>query len=232
MTEQRSGGSSSSRRGARIRVTRNGPYVVTGAVPMSEQAIVIDANGDSRTWKTGKEYPAQETAALCRCGRSANMPFCDGSHTRVRFDGSETASREPYLDQAGETDGPTLRLTDAESFCASARFCDRAGGTWRLTQESADPEARRIAIEEAGDCPSGRLVVWGNDGVPIEPRFEPSIGLVKDPQAPSVGPIWVRGGIPIESADGEEYEVRNRVTLCRCGRSGNKPFCDGSHMDE
>ncbi|HET8688843.1 MAG TPA: CDGSH iron-sulfur domain-containing protein [Methanosarcina sp.] len=41
----------------------------------------------------------------------------------------------------------------------------------------------------------------------------------------------MRGGIPIESADGKQYEIRNRVTLCRCGKSRNKPFCDGSHVE-
>jgi CDGSH-type Zn-finger protein len=41
----------------------------------------------------------------------------------------------------------------------------------------------------------------------------------------------VRGGIPIESANGKTYAVRNRVTLCRCGQSANKPLCDGSHSD-
>jgi CDGSH-type Zn-finger protein len=46
------------------------------------------------------------------------------------------------------------------------------------------------------------------------------------------GPIWVRGEIPIQSADGKIYEVRNRVTLCRCGKSLNKPFCDSSHYPE
>jgi CDGSH-type Zn-finger protein len=45
------------------------------------------------------------------------------------------------------------------------------------------------------------------------------------------GPLWISGGVPIISCDGTEYEVRNRVTLCRCGRSGNKPFCDGTHVD-
>ena len=35
---------------------------------------------------------------------------------------------------------------------------------------------------------------------------------------------------PIESADGKKYEIRNRVTLCRCGKSNNKPFCDGNHL--
>jgi CDGSH-type Zn-finger protein len=59
--------------------------------------------------------------------------------------------------------------------------------------------------------------------------FEPSIGVVEDPQIGVSGPLWVRGGIQVEAADGTPYEVRNRVTLCRCGASQNKPFCDGSH---
>ena len=83
---------------------------------------------------------------------------------------------------------------------------------------------------QSGHCPSGRLVVWDKaTRQPYEPTFEPSLGLVQDPVAGVSGPIWVRGGIAIESADGEAYEIRNRVTLCRCGASGNKPFCDGSH---
>ena len=45
---------------------------------------------------------------------------------------------------------------------------------------------------------------------------------------PVLGPV-VRGGIPITAADGFQYELRNRVALCRCGASQNKPFCDGTH---
>lgn len=37
------------------------------------------------------------------------------------------------------------------------------------------------------------------------------------------------GRIPVVGIEGEAYEPRDRVTLCRCGDSGNKPFCDGSH---
>jgi CDGSH-type Zn-finger protein len=37
--------------------------------------------------------------------------------------------------------------------------------------------------------------------------------------------------VRVVAADGTPYEVRNRVTLCRCGNSRNKPFCDGSHED-
>jgi CDGSH-type Zn-finger protein len=54
--------------------------------------------------------------------------------------------------------------------------------------------------------------------------------VTENPPGGAEGPLWVKGGIPVEAADGFEYEKRNRVTLCRCGRSGHKPFCDGSHL--
>jgi len=219
----------SSHDGPKIRISKNGPYLVSGGIPVAKQIIGIDAAGYSYEWREGKKYPSKDNYALCRCGQSKNKPFCDGTHIKVNFNGTETASREPYLDQAERIDGPALELTDAQELCAAARFCDRAGGIWNLTRQSMDSEAKRIAIEEAGNCPSGRLVVWDKKGKAIEPKFEPSIGLVEDPQEGMRGPIWVLGGIPVESADGSTYEIRNRVTLCRCGKSSNKPFCDGSH---
>jgi CDGSH-type Zn-finger protein len=66
----------------------------------------------------------------------------------------------------------------------------------------------------------------------IEPKFVKSIGLIEDPAMGVSGPIWVRGGILVESADGKTYKIRNRITLCRCGKSKNKPFCDSSHYSE
>jgi CDGSH-type Zn-finger protein len=56
--------------------------------------------------------------------------------------------------------------------------------------------------------------------------------LIRDTYHKGRGPIWVKGGVPIESAKGFEYETRNRVTLCRCGLSENKPMCDGSHIKQ
>ena len=214
----------------KIYVSRNGPYLASGGIPLSEQIIDTDAEGYSWKWHKGKEFPVQGNYALCRCGGSQNKPFCDGTHVKVNFNGTETASRESYLEQAEEINGPELKLTDAEALCSYARFCDRAGGIWNLTKNSEDPEAKETAIEEGGNCPSGRLVVWDKQGKAIEPEFEPSIGLVEDPQEGVMGPIWVRGRIPVDSADGATYEIRNRVTLCRCGKSSNKPFCDSSHV--
>ena len=213
----------------KIRVNKNGPYLVSGGIPLSKNTIGIDAAGYSFEWQEGKKYPSQENYLLCRCGRSKTKPFCDGTHVRMNFDGTETASHQPYLAQVRKIHGPDLDLTDVQELCAAARFCDRAGGIWSLTRQSDNQEAKRTAIEEAGNCPSGRLVVWDKEGRPIEPSFEPSIVVVEDPQEGMSGPIWVRGGIPVESADGITCEIRNRVALCRCGKSSNDPFCDGSH---
>ena len=214
----------------RIQVTKNGPYMVTGSIPLVKQILVCDGKGNSVGWKEGERYPHQETYALCRCGSSRNRPFCDGTHQKNGFDGTETASRKPYLERAGWTEGPDIRLSDAPGFCSHARFCIRGKGIWDLIGRSGSEKAKRTAIGMAANCHSGRLVVWDKKtGQPIEPVFERSIGLVEGP-SDIQGPLWVRGGIPIIAADGFPYEVRNRVTLCRCGRSGNKPFCDGAHL--
>jgi len=215
---------------ANIQIKKDGPYIVNGALPLNEQHIVTNAEGESLDYRDGKSYPAQTQYALCRCGQSANKPFCDGTHKKLGFDGTETASREPYLKQAETLDGPTVQLTDAEGLCAFARFCDPKGRIWNLIEKTDDPEVRKIVEYEAGHCPAGRLVVWDQKtGKAIEPKFEPSLGLIEDTEKRVSGPIWVRGGIPVISSDGKTYEVRNRVTLCRCGKSNNKPFCDGSH---
>ncbi|ACL16519.1 CDGSH iron-sulfur domain-containing protein [Methanosphaerula palustris] len=216
----------------KITVSRDGPYIVTGGVPLTSEEICNDDEGYCRTWRLVKRYPLQEQYALCRCGHSKNKPFCDGTHAKIHFDGTEAGDHEPYRDGAEVIEGPALSLTDNEHLCVHARFCMRAGGIWNLVQQSGDPTARDIAIEEAGNCPSGRLVVYDNTtGEAIEPELERSIVVIEYPPRDEHGPLWVRGGIPVISADGDSYEVRNRVTLCRCGRSGNKPFCDGSHVE-
>jgi CDGSH-type Zn-finger protein len=215
---------------AQIDIAKDGPYLFKGGLPLSEQRIVTNAKGDSLEYAEGKKYPAQPQYVLCRCGQSGHKPFCDGTHAKVHFDGAETASRAPYLKQAKTTKGPTMTLTDADSLCASARFCDPKGGIWDLVKHSDTAEARRLVKHQAGHCPSGRLVAWDRKtGKPIEPKFEPSLGLIEDTAKKVSGPIWVRGGIRVVSAEGKAYEIRNRLTLCRCGKSANKPFCDAAH---
>lgn len=215
----------------KIRVSTNGPYIVTGGVPLTVMEIANDDRGDCRSWQKVREYPLREEYALCRCGHSKNKPFCDGTHAKVHFNGTETAGDEPYLENPTVIRGPELELADYEELCAHARFCLRAGGVWNLTERSDIPDARDTAIDEASNCPSGRLALRDRkSGEAIEPVFERSIVVIENPARGEHGPLWVRGGIPVESADGRTYTIRNRVTLCGCGRSRNKPFCDGIHI--
>jgi CDGSH-type Zn-finger protein len=213
----------------RITVTKDGPYRVTGAVPLVPRTIVTDDEDFSVEWGEGEAYTTEATYELCRCGGSKQAPFCDGACEDSGFDGTETASREPYLAQAEEEVGPNLILTDAEDLCAFARFCDPGGQIWNLVEES-DEASTALAVREGKLCPSGRLVTWDRGSRhPNEADFEPSIGVVEDPSQRASGGLAVRGGIPVIAADGFAYERRNRLALCRCGRSENKPFCDGTH---
>lgn len=214
----------------KITVTVNGPYAVKGGPPLSKQTIESNAAGESVDWVPGETVPVGASYFLCRCGQSSKKPFCDGTHAKVGFDGTETASRQPHAAQAQEIDGPALALTDVESLCAFARFCDRRGKVWNMVSRVESESARKALSDQVGQCPSGRLVAWNlATRQQIEPLFPPSIVLVEDPQEGVSGPLWVRGGIEVIAADGVSYETRNRVTLCRCGQSSNKPFCDGSH---
>lgn len=216
----------------RVLISSDGPYLVYGGVPLIRVTIGTDAEGGSEQWIVGAALPTDEHYALCRCGKSGNKPFCDGTHKKVGFDGTETASREPYRAQASVIDGPAMRLTDAEALCAAGRFCDPCGNVWTQVEKSDDPQVRATFIRQVGLCPSGRLVAWDRcTGQAVEPDLPVSIGVVDDPAEQCAGPLWLRGGIPLVAADGTAYEIRNRVTLCRCGQSENKPFCDGTHVN-
>ena len=217
--------------GVRITVKKNGAYLVSGNVPLTVESIVCDGDGESELWRLDQRLPDRERRELCRCGGSQDMPGCDGSHRAAGFDGTETASHDPYAVRSENLEGPRYDVADERDLCATARFCRRAGTVWHRVLEDSD-EAARVVREECELCPSGRYTAIDKEtGEYLEPHLEPSIALVQDPGAAVSGPIWARGGIEVVSADGDSYEVRNRVTLCRCGHSENKPFCDGGHIE-
>ncbi|MGD0153250.1 MAG: CDGSH iron-sulfur domain-containing protein, partial [Thermacetogeniaceae bacterium] len=139
--------------GVKVTVTKNGPYLVSGKLPLKKEIIVSDNEDESVAWREGETYPDQEQYALCRCGKSGSKPFCDGTHEKIRFNGAETATTAPYYKQATAFDGPELVLTYAQKLCAAARFCHPGGGVWQLTQRSDDPGAKKQAVQEACDCP-------------------------------------------------------------------------------
>jgi CDGSH-type Zn-finger protein len=215
----------------RIRVTRDGPYLVSGSLPLTRKIIENDDEGYPLMWRLIETYPTKDSYSLCRCGNSSKKPYCDGSHVRSAFNRNEKAGRTPYIEGARVYEGPELKLTDKKILCTGAGFCTRAGNIWNLTVNSDNPEYRETAIQEANNCPSGRLVEWDKKNHALEPVFESSLAVTEDAYF-ELGPIWVIGGVEVESADGFVYEVRNRVTLCRCGKSERMPFCDGSHVED
>ena len=215
----------------KVKVTKEGPYEVTGKVPLKTVKIEADEHGTSVEWVVDETFNVPEEYHLCRCGHSKNKPFCDASHTKVDFDGEETANNIPYLEGAKKYEGSSVSLLDNEQYCVVARFCDRGIGVWDAAINSDDPDNAKLATEEACDCPSGRLVIVDKEGNMVEPNFDKEIYLIEDTPKKHLGSIWVRGGIQVEGADGKKYEMRNRITLCRCGESSNMPFCDATHLD-
>lgn len=71
-------------------------------------------------------------------------------------------------------------------------------------------------------CPTGALH-YASVTVAAEQPEETSVEVRQN------GPLFLRGDLRVESPQGEVRETR--AALCRCGSSGNKPFCDGSHRE-
>jgi CDGSH-type Zn-finger protein len=213
----------------RIDVTENGPYRVSGGVPLSRTAQVETEYGEPIDWEPDKpvEVKTPDEYELCRCGLSSRKPFCDATHERQPFDGTEVADRGTYDERAYPYRGGELTMRDDRTLCTRAGYCgDRFRNVWAMIADADDPAVAERIRHMSKLCPSGRLVTQP-DGAEErdELPYEPMIGVITD------GPLWVRGGVRVVAADGTSYEVRNRTTLCRCGHSRNKPFCDGSHED-
>ncbi len=213
----------------KIKILKDGPYLVSGGIPLYHKTIV--PKGECYTYVNEKKFDEKNTYTLCRCGKSNKSPYCDGSHIGAGFKGDETASKDKYIERARVIEGPEIDLYD-DNRCALAMFCHRdAGDAWELTEDSSSENNKEEAIIAAVECPSGRLTAKEKKGSFIEPEYKPAIDILNGPVSGISGAIAVKGNISLESSDGEEYEVRNRYTLCRCGNSDNKPFCDGTHID-
>jgi CDGSH-type Zn-finger protein len=191
----------------------NGPYLVNGLTTFA----------NSR----GEAIATKEIIALCRCGASNNKPFCDGTHAKIGFEDSKQPGRTK--DKRSDYVGKTITIHDNRGLCAHAGVCtDRLSSVWRMGVEPwIDPDGASVeAIVEAIEaCPSGALSYTINDEEHRDCDNAPAIHLAKN------GPYVVTGGISLEDVAFGEGVSREHFTLCRCGASKNKPFCDGSHYD-
>lgn len=213
----------------RIHVS-DGPYEVSGAVPIVRRRQVLSDDGEPITWQTTARLTSQEVVYLCRCGGSSDKPFCDDTHVANGFAasrGTVTAPAAGYDDRATAMDGAAVVVRDDRSLCVHAGFCtNKVTSVWKVARGAGvgDIVARTAMVAAIEHCPSGALTMrLTADGPDVEPELPAQIAVMDN------GPLLVTGGIALTRADGTTDQVRNRMALCRCGESANKPYCDGSH---
>ena len=194
----------------KITALENGPLLVTGLKNFSNSKGPIEP---------------REKTALCRCGGSKTKPYCDGTHGALGFSSAKLDDRTE--DRRDDYVGKEMTVHDNRGTCSHAGACT-AGlpAVWRMKEEpwihpdsaSTDQVARVVR-----SCPSGALrhTIGGREEGDEE--RDPAIHVAKN------GPFVVTGAPEIvEEAFGKGVSTEH-FTLCRCGGSKNKPFCDGTH---
>jgi CDGSH-type Zn-finger protein len=209
----------------KITVTPQGPYVVSGGTPVHRTRAVRTEQDEPLAWEHDPPLDADESYELCRCGGSGTKPFCDGTHETREWDGTETAPTDTYAERAKTLPGSGITVRDDRGICEHAGFCgNKISNVWKLTQDSDSTPVRSQIAAMVERCPSGALTYrLDRSTADQEPHLAAGISVVED------GPLWLTGGVPVSRSDGAPMETRNRMTLCRCGASKNKPLCDGSH---
>lgn len=220
--------------GKKVVVKKDGPYIVHGHVPLVRKTQVVSEYGEPLTWQKEETLETEEPYLLCRCGQSGNKPFCDGTHCEVWFDGAETADTRSTAERQVRYEGGThITVKSDASLCMESGFCGtRRGNIKQMVPATDNTDVRSQVMAMIERCPSGSLTYSIEaDGPDIEPDLPQQIAVTTDitSAGPIEGALWVTGGIPIERADGQPIETRNRMTLCSCGLSKIKPLCDGAH---
>ncbi|HZW04396.1 MAG TPA: CDGSH iron-sulfur domain-containing protein [Anaerolineaceae bacterium] len=223
----------------KIVIMHNGSYHVYGNVPLVHKTQVVSEYGEPLTWIKDRTYPIptsedQEFYGLCRCGHSGNKPFCDGTHRKVGFEGTEAADTRPTETRAVTFPDSTRIIVKKDvSLCMLSGFCGFSNvSLQQMLEATEDTMFRSLVMAMVERCPSGALTYRvEEDGPDVEPDLPVQIAVTTEmtSEGPIQGPLWVTGGIPIERSDGKPFETRNRVTLCNCGQSCQKPLCDGTH---
>ncbi len=193
-----------------IQPAPNGPYLVTDLENLQNRHGPIES---------------KPKMALCRCGESNNKPFCDGTHATIGFSSEKLEGRVP--DKRAEYEGQGITVHDNRGICAHAGHCTgNLSSVFKLSEEPwIDPDGATVKdiINTIKKCPSGALSYTIDNVEHRDQDREPMVTVTKD------GPYAVTGGIElVDQPLGEEASTEH-YTLCRCGGSKNKPFCDGTH---
>lgn len=193
---------------------------------LDDGPLIVD-NLETLTNSQGKNLEIDEKIALCRCGYSKNKPFCDGSHKSAGFTGRRESNASLTKERAYE--GKEITVHDNRAICCHAGECvtglnsvfDINTNPWINPDNAAVEEV----IEVVKKCPSGALSYTVDELHTRDFDASPAINIAKD------GPYNVSGKISINVEDDIQPPSKEHYSLCRCGASKNKPYCDGSHND-
>lgn len=168
----------------------------------------------------GQELEVDGDVYLCRCGDSSNPPFCDGTHRTAGFDGS---AAEGGAQDLRVWEGRTLDTLFNKTTCMHVFHCKPLDDL-RERELAGDDAAAEAIMRVIDTCPSGALRYVRKDA--DAPLDMPDGAVAIDIQEGGE----VRIQVPYEiDAPRHRAQPANRATLCRCGRSRNKPWCDGRH---
>ncbi len=175
------------------------------------------------------ELETFESTTLCRCGQSDNKPYCDGTHAIVGFTGKKEEGR--LKDKAISYKGEDIHIHDNRAVCSHDGSCfGELPRVFRKKQEFRwiwpdNAPADRITAT-IRHCPSGALAYTRDNVKVTDWETEMYIHIRKN------GPLEVKGGIILDDDQGSVPQTSDHYTLCRCGGSKNKPFCDGTHLQK
>jgi len=205
-----------------------------------DAARELNRNGDERTSQALRQFEGLAERAARGFATANQRPQPSATPTTAPTQNpvpSHTAAAEPSLTANGipvprvedgveYIDGKHLTLVYEGKRCIHARFCVTGApgvflanvkGPW-IQPDGIETER---LVEIAHACPSGAIRYERHDGPPNE--APPPVNLLAVREA---GPYAVRGELSI-AGQTQSY----RATLCRCGASKNKPYCDGSHHE-
>ncbi len=197
---------------ATITPKEDGPLVLT-----SEDGILFSED---------QQLETKNAAFLCRCGHSAKKPFCDGAHNKAGFSSAKEIDQQIIQEYTGRE----VCITFNRSICAGAAHCvhelpevfsSQGSENWIFPDQGSLAEIEKTVCS----CPSGALTYTVKGERFIDSRTQPKVSIVKN------GPYIVES-VPFEGAMDALHWSPTKYTLCRCGLSKNKPYCDYSHGEQ
>ena len=178
----------------------------------------------------GEDLEVKEVMALCRCGHSSNKPYCDGSHAKVNFS-STNPGEASGKDEIRTYEGAEVTVTYNPRICSHAFECGtRAGAIFDPDKDpwiQPDNGPREKVIEAVAACPSGALALK-QEG---DARHHLTLDGLAQIEVEDDGPYRITG-IARPEGPSAKGETEEKYVLCRCGMSGMKPFCDGTHHNQ